>query len=778
MTLTISFLNNATGKAAVYLDRTDLNAFTLKVATDAAAATAVASLRIRFPVSIFDIATVRTMGVATAGWTAVAAGPFLTLTAPAGTTLSSAAPLTLALTGVSSTKTAATNDDLQVFVGSDAPTAKVFLMRYPAEAGDLTAVLAAAFLPATVYRTPSTFDKVQNVLTLRLSNLNPSGPLVTAAWVRRPTIRLSFVYGNDIGSLTPDDPPNEDLNSAFNIHVDPVATYKDGTHTYEWTTTPPDSGASDTAPVWTLQPVPENTAVLGAGSGATAEFRLSGLSTSAPAGATLAYLQFSDFPGYSDGYITLPLAKVEPEPAIIYFDGVPNCVAALGDSVTLEWQTFAMARVDLLVGDTPVAGLLDPRHGSHTVAIDRNTDVALLAYTKASDTTPAHTAQWTAHVPDARIKTFTADHPTVAAGSPVVLSWTTAFALSGAIKGDTAFTIPAAALASGSKTYYPHRPTSYTLHLTGEGNPPDQTVNVFVLQPGWSQRPMGFSPNTIHAPVLYGTDTGLTLVSGQSDNPIFQSADGTQWDQTGVAQFPSRGEAAGCVFNGNLWIMGGQGRSHGLNDVWSSPDGLTWTQVTAAAGWSARQTFACAAFNNRLWVLGGRGMTGSPMNDVWSSADGVTWTAVATGNSIWSPRAGAAVAVAAGKLWLFGGRLDDGTVSDELWSSPDGATWTKVQTSEGWGGSGPAGRWRATLASLDGKTLCLFGGIDRSGAPLGDLNLFDGGGWDLGTGVTDWSILCPASTAWRGALWFAGGMYTNDAANDAVWSWFPADGDS
>lgn len=777
MTIAISFLNDATGKAAVYFDRTDLNAFTLKVTTDGTAA-AVASLRIHFPTTIFDIAQVKTMGVATAGWTAAAAGPYLTLTAPAGTTLSSAAPLTVALTGVSSAKTAATNDDLQVFVGSDAPTTKIFLMRYPAEAGDLTTVLAAAFVPATVYRTPSTSDTVENVLTLRLSNLNPSAPLVTAAWVKRPTVRLSFVYGNDIGSLTPADPPVDDPNSAFNIHVDPVATYKDGTHTYEWTTTQPDSGATDTTPVWTLQPVPENTAVLGTGSGATAEFRLSGLSTSAPAGATLAYLQFSDFPGYSDGYITLTLAKVEPEPAIIYFDGVPNYVAALGDSVTLEWQTFAMARVELQVGGKPAEGPLDAGHGTRTVAIDRDTDFALLAYTRASDTMPAHTAQWTAHVPDARITAFTADHTTVAAGSAVNLQWTTAFARSGVISGDTIFTIPAASLTSGSSLFYPQQPTDYTLHLIGEGNPPDQTIKVFVLEPGWSQRPMGFSPHTGRGSVLYGTDAGLTLVGGpilvhgKLANAIFQSPDGTRWSQTGVAAFPPRSDAAGCVSNGTMWIMGGLCGDQLASDVWSSTDGLTWTRATVAANWPTRSTFACIPFNGKLWIFGGQDQNYQPLGDVWSSSDGITW--IKAGSPQWPARAGAAVAVHDGRLWLSGGKLADGSVAGDLWSSDDGATWTAHGT-DGPFDSGPGGRYCATLASLGGRALYLFGGLDANGKVLDDVNQFDGGGWDLGTGPTDWAVAGPGFTVWRGAFWFAGGQ-DGAATNQAVWSWFPDDG--
>lgn len=770
MTMSISLLNDADGQPALYFDRPDLNAFTVTISTDGDTAIALPSVRIRFPTKIVSVDQVAKITATTAGWAAATAGPSLGLTPPAGVTLTKTQPVVIGLSGVSSTSTAATNDDVQVFAGSEAPTTKIFLMRYPASAGDLTKVMLPKILPEEIYRTASDVDTIENVLTLRLTNLNPTADLVTASWVRTPTLLLSFVYGNDIGSLTPADQPIDDPHSAFNIHVDVTATYKNGKVTHEWRATPPASGVTDSPPVWTLQPVTENVGVLGTGSGSTAEFRISGLSTSAPAGATLAYLQFSDFPGYDDGYFTLPLSKVEPQPAIVYFDGVPNYVENLGDTVTVEWQTVAIGRVELQMAGQTVDGPFDAAHGTHAAAIDRTTDFAVLAYKRSDDIDPAYTRQWTGHVPDAQITGFSADRTTVADGSPVVLSWSTAFARAAEIRSDTTYTILAAALAQGSKTYYPRRLAAYTLHVTGQGNPPDQTVDVFVLPRGWAVRRMGFSPNAGQGPVLYATDAGLTLVGGQSDNAVFQSADGSQWDQVGVAEFPARTDAAGCVFGGKLWIMGGlDSAGHPMNDVWSSVDGVTWTKVTGAAAWPARSAFACVGLGSSLWIFGGKDQNLQPLGDVWSSTDGATWSSAGTPN--WSRRWGAAVAVHQRKLWLFGGRVADGSVTDDLWSSTDGVTW-QIEASDGMLGDGPGGRQRATLASLGGTTLYLFGGIDATGAPLDDLQLFDGSGWDLGTGPSNWAITRPGFAIWRGAFWFAGGS-DGDAASDAVWSWFP-----
>jgi hypothetical protein len=783
MTIAAAFLNDATSQPAVYFDRPDLSAFTLQITTDSQTPIAVASVRIRFPTKIFTVDQVKKVTVTSPDWQPAAAGPYVTLTPSASRSLSASAPLVIALAGVSSTNTAATNDAVQVFAGGEAPSTQIFLMRYPAAAGDLTTAVLPEILPNVIYRTPSDFDTIENVLTLRLTNKDPTSPLVTKSWVGTPTVLLSFVYGDDIGSLTPADPPISDPHSAFNIEVDASATYKDGKQTYEWSSTPPESEATDSTPVWTLQPVPENLAVLGAGSGATAEFRISGLSTAAPKGGTLAYLQFSDFPGYSDCYFALPLSKDEPQPAIVYFDGVPNYVGALGETVTLEWQTVAMARVELQQAGRTIEGTFDVAHGSHGVPIDQNTDFALLAYKMAADTKPAHTEQWTAHVPHARITLFSADRTTVADGSQVKLTWATEFARAAQIRaaevrGDTSsYDIATRDLAAGSKPYFPMHPTTYTLHVTGQGAPPDRAVDVFVLPRGWAVRRMGFPPNAGQGPVLYATDAGLTLVGGQSDNAVFQSADGTRWSKVAVAEFPARNFAAGCVLGGKLWIMGGLQRSSAPpsvdvrgNDVWRSDDGVSWTQVTAAAPWPARSSFACAAFGGKLWIFGGQDQNRQPLGDVWSSTDGVTWTRVPDGSPRWKARSGAAVTVHQDKLWLFGGLLGDGSVADDLWASADGTTWTQ-QGSGGMFDDGPGGRQRAALASLGGTTLYLFGGIGATGAPLDDLQLFDGGSWDLGTGPTDWAISSPGCATWRRALWFAGGSDGN-AATDAVWSWF------
>lgn len=59
------------------------------------------------------------------------------------------------------------------------------------------------------------------------------------------------------------------------------------------------------------------------------------------------------------------------------------------------------------------------------------------------------------------------------------------------------------------------------------------------------------------------------------------------WKLVGDAAWQARDSQAECVFADRLWIMGGWFQSYEAppRDVWSSRDGLNWSQVTSAAPW-------------------------------------------------------------------------------------------------------------------------------------------------------------------------------------------------
>ncbi len=60
--------------------------------------------------------------------------------------------------------------------------------------------------------------------------------------------------------------------------------------------------------------------------------------------------------------------------------------------------------------------------------------------------------------------------------------------------------------------------------------------------------------------------------------------------------------------------------TEGLATVWSSSDGLNWSQVTNAAPWGGRYALQVVPFNNQMWLMGGYAPHTYPcVNDVWFS---------------------------------------------------------------------------------------------------------------------------------------------------------------
>lgn len=81
--------------------------------------------------------------------------------------------------------------------------------------------------------------------------------------------------------------------------------------------------------------------------------------------------------------------------------------------------------------------------------------------------------------------------------------------------------------------------------------------------------------------------------------------------------------------------------------------------------------------DDKMFIAGGLDALGYPLNDVWSSSDGVSWTEVSNGG--FSARIKASTVAYAGKIYMFGGQLADGTCAVEtLVSSDNGVTWEVI----------------------------------------------------------------------------------------------------
>lgn len=84
---------------------------------------------------------------------------------------------------------------------------------------------------------------------------------------------------------------------------------------------------------------------------------------------------------------------------------------------------------------------------------------------------------------------------------------------------------------------------------------------------------------------------------------------------TNAAGFSGRGNHTSVVFNDKIWVVGGWDGISRKNDVWSSPVGVTWTQVTTSAPFLGRTAHTSLVFDNKIWVIGGGG---TYLNDVWA----------------------------------------------------------------------------------------------------------------------------------------------------------------
>lgn len=161
-----------------------------------------------------------------------------------------------------------------------------------------------------------------------------------------------------------------------------------------------------------------------------------------------------------------------------------------------------------------------------------------------------------------------------------------------------------------------------------------------------------------------------TDLSTKPDSPyyddVWSSEDGGLWTlvSSGNAWAP-RGLIMGSpVKDGHMWLVGGgaydtEGNPRVYrNDVWRSADGVTWDQVTANGGFSARQYNSVAVLGNDLALVAG--YNGANIADAFLSSDGITWGRVAT--PPWQARHAASVAPFGDKLLMLGGPLNEAAV--------------------------------------------------------------------------------------------------------------------
>jgi hypothetical protein len=186
----------------------------------------------------------------------------------------------------------------------------------------------------------------------------------------------------------------------------------------------------------------------------------------------------------------------------------------------------------------------------------------------------------------------------------------------------------------------------------------------------------GFSIRSNHASVVY--DDKIWVIGGglgSTDyNDVWYSNDGVTWTQATInAAFSKRSNLESVVFEDKMWVIGGHGDDW-YRDVWNSTDGENWTQATGDVGYVDRIGFGAVVFDQKFWITGG-GNPGGYYNEVWSSPNGTSWSMTP---AAFDERAFHSSAVFDDKIWVING-LDSGDyILDDVWYSKDGTTWTKA----------------------------------------------------------------------------------------------------
>ena len=262
-----------------------------------------------------------------------------------------------------------------------------------------------------------------------------------------------------------------------------------------------------------------------------------------------------------------------------------------------------------------------------------------------------------------------------------------------------------------------------------------------------------FNPST-------GTSDGTMWVIGGFSaaaswlGDVWSSTDGVQWTQTATsAGFAGKQMNAGVVYNGNMWVFVDNGTT---NESWYSSDGANWTQATADMGIGNDTSYPCAVFDNgsgpKMWIT--QGNNGG--KNAWASSDGVTWTLTSSSVGM-VVRTGHNSLGFNNTLWVMGGSI--GGILD----SSDGVSWTYTVPFSGPPFVG------ADLASavVYNSLMWVMGGYSIYGALNQVWASPDGKNWYEETPSAEFSPrFLHASVVFNNELWVIGGYDGSNYLND------------
>jgi len=204
-----------------------------------------------------------------------------------------------------------------------------------------------------------------------------------------------------------------------------------------------------------------------------------------------------------------------------------------------------------------------------------------------------------------------------------------------------------------------------------------------------------------------------------SSNNVYNSTDGINWSQVSNSgtKYSARHFFDAIVFDNKMWVIGGLSNSSttGLSDIWSSTDGVNWTQSTPSGTFfNGRFHHKLAVLGSKMYLIGGADNGGSNYyGDVWSTTNGVNWTKDANDGAFFAARYSHEVVVANNTMYLIGGQSS--SILGDVWKSTNGTNWTQVTITSSFGAR------RDFQAFILNNKVCIIGGYKSSGSFANDI---------------------------------------------------------
>lgn len=179
--------------------------------------------------------------------------------------------------------------------------------------------------------------------------------------------------------------------------------------------------------------------------------------------------------------------------------------------------------------------------------------------------------------------------------------------------------------------------------------------------------------NGLDLNTLVATEDYISVVV---DGKLYRTLDGKLWslmETTGVAV-----DYLLFGMNGKLYGVTGENSIARLDESEWVDLGALPSKFPVEGG--AVLTAAAPSGKSRVFVVGGIDSEGNYLSSVWSSEDGMYWSEMTGGKEQFTPRAYAAVAQYGGGLMLFGGvdKTSGSVVADaQLFSKDFGLTWSE-----------------------------------------------------------------------------------------------------